>query len=157
MRSALFDRIRRSRDLMAFGLVGAIAFIVQMVLFDGLGRHGVGPLTANVLAVVAATAVAFAGNRYWVFRWQRGALVPEAIRFAAVNATTFALSEAVLALTYPLGETHDRVATDTLAVIGIGAASAIRFLAYRGTVFRGAGTTAPPVAITRRAPETVLK
>jgi putative flippase GtrA len=133
----LVTKVVRSRDLMAFAVVGLVAFVVQMVLFDSLGRAGFGPLTANAMAVVVATAVAFAGNRYWVFRSRRGALVREAVTFAAINAATFALSEAVLALAYPLGVAHDRLATDALAVLGIVVASAIRFVTYRGTVFRG--------------------
>jgi putative flippase GtrA len=139
---SLVARIRGTRELLAFAVVGAAAFVVQMGLFDSLGRSGVGPLTANAISVVFATAVAFVGNRFWVFRRTRGAWLREAVSFAAVNAATFVLSEAVLALAYPLGVAYDRFATDALVVIGIAAASVVRFLAYRGTVFRGAAPAA---------------
>ena len=64
---------RRYRELtgeaIRFLIVGTVAFTVTIGGTNALhSGAGLGPLTSNVIANVAATLVAFAGNRYWTFR-----------------------------------------------------------------------------------------
>ena len=61
-------------ELGKFGVIGFIAFLIDLVIFNFLrfaGGEGVlfdRPLTAKVLSVLVATTFAFVGNRHWTFK-----------------------------------------------------------------------------------------
>ena len=62
------------KELGKFGVIGLIAFLIDLVIFNFLrfaGGEGVlfdKPLTAKVISVLFATTFAFAGNRHWTFK-----------------------------------------------------------------------------------------
>src|SRR5262245_19755726 len=66
------------REAIKFGAVGAVAFVVDVTVFNLL-RFGLGdggplehkPLTAKVISATCATIVAWLGNRIWTFRHRR--------------------------------------------------------------------------------------
>ena len=68
------------REVVKFGAVGALAFVVDIGLFNLL-RFGLGdggpledkPLTAKIISATCATVVAWLGNRVWTFRHRRRA------------------------------------------------------------------------------------
>ena len=156
----------RSRlpELLRFGSVGAIAFVVDVGLFNLL-RFGPGellaakPLTAKVLSVAVATVVAWLGNRYWTFaRLRTTARVRELLGFAVVNVVGMAIAVGCLAFShYVLGLTSPLADNIAANVVGLGLGTAFRYLAYRRVVFTGARrlastratATAPPPAAER--------
>ena len=125
-------------ELAKFGVVGVLA-----VLIAGVGTNvlhfqaGVGPLTANVIATVVATAVSYVGNRYWTFRHrQRTTVGREGIVFFVLNGIGLAIQLACLGLcTYVLG-LHDKLSYNIFLVIGIGLATVFRYGAYKRWVWR---------------------
>lgn len=141
MLSHLVEHLRMSwrillKELTAFGAVGFVAFVVQLGLFNLLVHRGVGPLTSNAVAVVAATAVAYIGNRYFSFSHRaRTGLGREAGFFFAINALTFLLAEVILATAYLFHAEKDRLVVNVLNIIGIGIGTVIRFWAYKRFVF----------------------
>lgn len=146
----LVDRLRAPglirrlfHELVRFGSVGAVGFVIDVGLFNLLsfgpwaplaGR----PLSAKVISVSASTLVAWIGNRHWTFKNRRGR--PASHEFGlfvlfsvcglliAVGVLWF--SHYVLALTTPLA---DNIAAN---VVGLGLATAFRFITYRTFVFR---------------------
>src|SRR5688572_4125504 len=85
--TSLFGRVYASinvlyREVLKFGAVGAVAFVVDIGVFNllrheiiAVGSYDLGdkPLTAKTISVLAATIVAWLGNRYWTFRRRRRA------------------------------------------------------------------------------------
>src|SRR5689334_3708618 len=82
---SLIDRARSAmdvvvREMVKFGAVGAIAFLVDVGTFNLL-RFGLGdggpfehkPITAKIISATLATIVAWLGNRLWTFRHRRRA------------------------------------------------------------------------------------
>jgi putative flippase GtrA len=67
------------REILKFGAVGAIAFVVDLAVFNLLrtgllsepGPLAHKPLTSKTISVAVATVVAWLGNRYWTFRHRR--------------------------------------------------------------------------------------
>jgi putative flippase GtrA len=133
--------------MLKFGAVGAVAFVVDVGLFNLLTTSlwpgaqeppmdGHEKL-AKVLSASVATVVAWLGNRYWTFRHRRQASRPrEFATFALMNVIAMVI--AVLCLTI----SHDVLGfTSTLAdniagnVVGIGLGTLFRFWAYRTFVF----------------------
>ena len=139
---------RFAGELARFGSVGAVAYVVDVGLFNLL-RFGPGevladkPLTAKIIAAGFATLVAWVGNRYWTFASQRtGTPLRELVAFFAVNGLGMAAAVGCLAFShYVLGLTSPLADNIAGNVVGVAVGTVIRYLAYRTFVFTG--TTAP--------------
>lgn len=135
--------LSRLAELLRFGAVGAVAFVVDAGVFNLL-LHGPGtllgsrPLTAKVVAVALAMLVAWAGNRWWTFAPHRGSdPARELAAFVLVNlggmlvaVGCLATSRYLLGLSSPLA---DNIAAN---VVGLALGTAFRYVAYRHLVFR---------------------
>lgn len=135
--------VRAVGQLGRFGVVGIVAFVVDVGLFNALRfAGGEGPLYrwvlgAKVISSAVATVVSWLGNRYWTFRHTRREQVRhEFILFVVmctigllISLACLALSHYVLHLTSPLA---DNISAN---VVGLAAGTAFRFYAYRTWVF----------------------
>jgi len=131
------------REIAKFGIVGLFAFIVDIGLFNFL-RFGGGsewfydrPLTAKVVSVVAATTVAYFGNRFWTFRHRgRTHMGREYIMFFLLNGVALMIALACLWFShYALGLTSALADNVSANVIGLGLGTIFRFWSYRRWVF----------------------
>lgn len=133
------------RELTAFGVVGALAFVVDNggynALVFGLPGHTPGVLSdhavlASLLATTVATLLSWVGNRWWTYRHQRRDKVTQELAlFVMVNvigigitALPVLLSRWSFGLDSPLSDNVARLLGWTLA-------TAFRFLCYRRFVF----------------------
>ncbi len=133
------------RELGKFGVIGGIAFVVDVGLFNLL-RSGTGwldgqPLTAKVVSMGTATAVAWAGNRWWTFRahqrTDRRRLVPELALFFAMNGVALLIALLCLGVSHYVLDLRSALADNIAAnVVGVGLGTVFRFYAYRTWVFR---------------------
>lgn len=126
------------RELMKFGVVGGVAFVVDVGLFNVL-RVGldVGPLTSKTVSVVAATTVAYFGNRHWTFRHRgRSGLRREYALFFVLNGVGLGIALLCLAISHYVLSFTSALA-DNVAANGVGLAlgTAFRFWSYRRWVF----------------------
>lgn len=128
------------REIVKFGIVGAVAFVVDMGSFNVL-RHGLlesKPTTATIVSAALGTAVAWLGNRLWTFRHRRNRPAHhEAALFVATNGVAMLMQVGVVAVShYVLG--FASVGADNVAkLVGIGLGTLFRFWAYRTVVFAG--------------------
>jgi putative flippase GtrA len=152
-RPALLPRLRAAyealvREVAKFGTVGALAFVLDTVLYNVLvfGVPGVldgpmddSPLVAKILSTSAATVFSWLGNRLWTFRHRRSAAVAhEFALFVFFNAVGLLIALSCLAFSrYVLG--LDSQLADNVAGNGVGLVlgTLFRFWAYRTFVFRG--------------------
>lgn len=144
MPSQLLDRLRGTidvlyREMIKFGVVGAVAFVVDVGLFNLL-RHTAledKPSTSKVISAGVATIVAWIGNRMWTFRSRRNRPVHhEAALFFLSNGIAMLIGVLAIAFShYVLGFTS-LVADNVANIIGIGLGTLFRFWAYRTVVFR---------------------
>ena len=136
-------RERRS-ELVKFGTVGGIAFIVDLGLFNILNvRDGAiladRVVTAKAISAAVATLFAWVANRLWTFAAGRtGEPLKELVAFGAVNVVALLVPMATVAIsTYAMG-LDDPVSKNVSAIIGIGLGTVIRYVGYRVFVFTGA-------------------
>lgn len=97
-------RARLLRELAAFGVVGLVAFAVDLGAFN-LARQlfDLGPLTAKTTSVVLATTVAFAGNRQWTFCDSgRGGVARQYALFGVLNGVGLLIALVCLSISYYL-------------------------------------------------------
>jgi putative flippase GtrA len=159
----LLDRARGAldvlvREMLKFGVVGAVAFVIDFGGFILLAHgpqvqwmfdlHGK-PITAKIISATAATLVAWVGNRLWTFRHRRNRQAGhELALFVFFNGVAMVISAACLGLSrYVLG--LDTLLSDNVTnIFGIGLGTLFRFWSYRRFVFAGTlGEEAPePVA-----------
>ncbi|MGY1635027.1 GtrA family protein [Geodermatophilus sp. SYSU D00742] len=128
------------RELSAFGVVGAVCFLIDVGLFQLLYSVGVDPVSAKLGATLVSLTAAFLGHRFWSFGHRaRTGLGREYLRFGLVNALTLGLGLAVIAVVrYPLGQESSLV-LQAANICSIAAGTVIRFTVYRRWVFPAAG------------------
>ncbi|GEN81642.1 GtrA family protein [Actinotalea fermentans] len=140
----------RLAELVRFGFVGGLAFVVDAGLFNLL-RFGPGevlghkPLTAKVVSVAVATVVAWLGNRYWTFAARRTEnRTREFVAYAVANVIGMAIAVGCLAVShYVLGLTSALADNIAANVVGLGLGTIFRYLAYRFFVFTGGPAPLP--------------
>ena len=158
-RPGLLDRARGAldvlvREMLKFGVVGAVAFVIDFggynLLVYGphlLGMLGEGttqgvlhdkPLTAKIISAALATVVAWLGNRLWTFRHRRNRqAVHELALFVFFNVVAMVISVACLGFSrYVLG-LDSQLSDNITNIVGIGIGTLFRFWAYRKFVFAG--------------------
>jgi putative flippase GtrA len=147
---SLYTRLREAmdvvvREMVKFGTVGAVAFVVDIGLFNllrfGFGHQGgleSKPLTAKVISASVATVVAWIGNRVWTFRHRRRHRpAHELALFVVFNVAGMLIALACLAVSH-YGLDLRSPQADNISANGVGLVlgTLFRFWAYRTFVFR---------------------
>jgi putative flippase GtrA len=133
------------KELSAFGVVGAVCFVIDVGLFQVLYVHAhLGAVTAKTLATLVSMTVAYFAHRYWSFSHRaRTGVRREYLLFAVVNGLTLLLNVGVVAFVrYPLGQ-HSAYVLQAANVVGIGVGTVVRYLSYRRWVFPALPTVTP--------------
>jgi putative flippase GtrA len=122
---------------MKFGVVGSVAFVVDVGLFNLLLHLTDKPLTSKTVSTIAATTVAYAGNRTWTFRRRsRSTVRREYSLFFLLNGVGMLIALTCLAIShYLLGYTSTLADNIAANVVGLGLGTAFRFWSYRRWVF----------------------
>ncbi len=128
---------------MKFGLVGAIAYVIDVTTFNVLRFHGTEgilydkPLTAKAISTALATTWAYFGNRHWTFRHrQRTSFRREYLLFFLLNGVGMVIALSCLGIShYALDLTSALADNISANVIGLVLGTIFRFWSYRKWVF----------------------
>lgn len=138
--SSLRDYLRQSwrillKELAAFGVIGAIAFVMDVGIFAWLSHDGA--LKAKALSTLVSTTFAYFGNRYLSFSHRaRTSIGRETTFFFGINLVTLAFSELAIALfVYGFGYGHASGVVFLVNLVTIGLGTVFRFWAYKRFVF----------------------
>jgi putative flippase GtrA len=125
------------RELVKFGMVGGVAFLIDVSLFNVLLHKTGEPLISKTASTVVATTIAYIGNRVWTFRRRtRSGVGREYTLFFLLNGVGLAIALGCLATShYLLGFTSPLADNIAANVVGIGLGTAFRFWSYRRFVF----------------------
>jgi putative flippase GtrA len=156
---ALLDRFGHFvHEVGKFGVVGAMAFVVDIVLFNYAATElGMERLTAKTFATVVAATIAFVGNRFWTWRQrERSGMVREYLLYFTFNAVGLGIGLLCLGIShYLLGRIWPVVFTSLLAdnvsanLVGAALGTLFRFWSYRRFVFIGPAAQDAPDVITK--------
>lgn len=142
----LYERFRQLiHEAAKFGVVGVIGLFVTNAVYALLHNGmNVGPVTSTTIATVVATAVTFAGNRYWSFQHrERAGVAREGVTFFALNGIGLLIQDAAVAFNaYVLGNQHDKFSGFVALNFGIALATLFRFWSYRKWVWTSTGPDA---------------
>ena len=125
------------KELSAFGIVGAVCFVIDVGLFQLLYvQADLGAVPAKTLSTLVSMTVAYVAHRYWSFSHRaRTGVRREYVLFAVVNGVTLLLNVGVVAFVrYPLGQ-DSAVVLQLANVASIGVGTVARYLSYRRWVF----------------------
>ena len=141
------------RELAKFGSVGAVAFVITMIVSPVLhGGLDVGPMSSFLIATVVATTFSYLANRYWTFRHRdRSGVGREYVIFFALNGVGLVITQLFIGFMIYVLRLEGPVPYNTAMIIGTGAATLFRFWAYKKWVFLP--TDAPPVDPASGLPE----
>ncbi len=139
----MLRRILNARvELMKFGTVGGIAYLVNLVGFNLLVHFPFSPLderpvTGSLIAGTVSILLAYFGNRFWTWKERpRRAMSREISLFFIINGIGIAIASGVLYISrYVLGFTSAFADNIAANVIGVGIGTIFRFLSYRIWVF----------------------
>jgi putative flippase GtrA len=134
---------RMRKELGKFGVVGLVAYIIDLTVFNllrfagGEGPLYDKPLTAKALSVLIAMTFAYFGNRNWTFKDRsRSSFRREYALFFVFNAVGMFISLSCLWVShYLLG--FDSALADNISanVIGLVLGTIFRFWGYHTWVF----------------------
>lgn len=132
-----------------FAITGLAAYAADVAVFNiALLALGLNPLTSKAVSSVVAITVAFVGSRYYT--WPTGPKTStrrSLVRFVAISITAALVQATCLWVTrHLLGLTSPLADNLSANVIGMGAATTVRYWAFRRFVF---ASWTPP-AIDRR-------
>lgn len=127
------------REVMKFGVVGGLAFIIDSGLYLWLlhGTMGDSQVKAKIIAGVVATLFSWVANRFWTFRHRRqGSVIRELVMFLLMNAIGLGIAAACVGFTkYVLNLTDTTSVFIAGSVVGLVLGTIFRFFAYRFWVF----------------------
>ena len=131
------------REVVKFGIVGLVAYVVDIGTFNLLQyAGGEGPLygkpiTAKVISVAVATTVAYFGNRFWTWRHRgRTNMGREYLLFFLFNGIAMLIAVGCLAFSHYLLGLDSPLADNISAnVVGLILGTLFRFWSYRTFVF----------------------
>jgi len=144
----LFSRFlsrERLAELIKFGAVGGIAFLVNNAVFLLVnGPLGWGPTVAKILSVAIATVVSYFGSRYWTFAKRKtDDIQHEGLAFVVVNLVGLGIEWVPLGIShYLLGFQTGWADWLSGVIIGTALGTIFRYLAYRKWVFTGSANPA---------------
>ncbi len=140
MSSSLLDHVRGSwrilvKELTAFGMVGAVGFVIDLALFNFFFDDG--QLVAKSISTTVATAVTYVGNRNLSFSHRaRSKLAREAGFFFLINLIALLGALVIIAIfSYPLHYKHHVLVMNVVNLFTIGLGTIFRFWAYKRFVF----------------------
>lgn len=129
-------------ELMKFGSVGAVAYIVNLGIFNLLVHFpfsplGDRPVTGSLISGIISILVAYFGNRFWTWKDRpRRAMSREITLFFIINGIGIFISAATLFISRYVFGFQSALADNIAAnVIGIGLGTIFRFWSYRVWVF----------------------
>ncbi|MCU0283811.1 MAG: GtrA family protein [Candidatus Nanopelagicales bacterium] len=146
---------RLGSEVAKFGTVGAMAFVIDVGLFNILRATVLpdSPLTAKGISVIAATTFAFLANRHWTYRDRaRTGYRRETVLFFATNGAALLISWACLFTSHYLLGLDSQLADNISGnIIGVGLGTLFRFWVYRTWVFPETAAPAEPARATHAA------
>lgn len=131
------------KELGKFGVIGLVAYIIDLTIFNVLrfaGGEGPlydKPLTAKVISVLAATTFAYFGNRHWTFKDRsRSSFRRQYTLFFVFNAVGMIISLSCLWVSHYLLGFESALADNISAnVVGLVLGTVFRFWGYHNWVF----------------------
>jgi putative flippase GtrA len=136
---SLYERFEHLiHEFAKFGIVGAIALVVNVAAFNALwSAFPQNALTATIISTVAASIVAYIGNRYWTYRDRdsigRGR---EVVLFFVVNGVATVVQTICVAVAhYVLGMRSQLAGNVANYVVGMPLGMLFRLWTYRTFIF----------------------
>jgi putative flippase GtrA len=126
------------REIAKFGAVGAIAFVVNVGLFNLLSA---GPLDGHeklslTIASGVSIVVAWFGSRYWTFRHrEQNGLGREYFLFFLLNGIALLFGMLTIGFTTYTLDRHDALSVNIANIVGVGLGTLFRYWSYKKWVF----------------------
>jgi putative flippase GtrA len=131
------------REVASFGVVGAMAFVIDVGGFNLLVHIpnavlAEKPLTAKVISTSIAIIWAYVGNREWTWRHRERARVRRQFSiFVLLNLIAMGIAVTTLGVSrYLLGLESALADNISANIVGVGLGTIFRFWSYQRWVFR---------------------
>ena len=134
-------------ELAKFGVVGAMAFVIDFSLFNVMLHLTDKPLTSKVVSTVTAAAFAFFLNRYWSFKdREKTGVRRESGLFILFNVIGLLIALGCLGLSHYVLGFESKIA-DNIAANGFGLVlgTTFRFYSYHRWVWAATDDEPAPV------------
>jgi len=137
---------KRLLELIKFGFVGGIAYVVNFAVFNLLVHTSGAPLpthpvTGLIIAGVVSTGVAYAGNRLITWRHRTtSSITREVLLFLLLNLVGIAIAAIALGISRYVLHFDSGLADNVSGnIVGVGLGTIFRYWSYGKFVFTGDG------------------
>jgi len=127
---------RNWQQLGKFCVVGAVGYLVNLAVYEGVRHAGVHYLVAATCSFLVAVTSNYTWNRLWTFREQRGGIAIQGMRFFVVSLVALGANLVVLYLLVSVAGVSKLVAQ----AIAIVAVTPLNFVGNKLWSFRRAST-----------------
>ena len=135
MSSSTAERVR-VREFLTFTIIGAVNTILYLLLYNVFRASGLGPFSANGIAVAISITFSFWANSKFTFRVVHGnQRMRRYLEFSGVFVSTLILSNTALWVLFRVVEKPTSLQENAALVIAGGALVVVRFFVMRAWVF----------------------
>jgi putative flippase GtrA len=127
--------LRNWQELGKFCLVGALGYLINLGVYDGLLHGGVHYLVAATCSFLVAVTSNYTWNRLWTFREHRGHVGIQGMRFFLVSLAALGANLVVLHLLIAYGDLG-KLSAQAVAIVVV---TPLNFVGNKLWSFRRAG------------------
>lgn len=116
------ELIRSKKQIIKFGIVGAVTVIIDLGIYNLLIRQGLNIYWSRTISIIIAVTVGYFWHRLWTFRSKNPQMHREFMKFCIISATGLGLNLLIMRILYPVTDfiKSDYLHNNIIALIAIG-------------------------------------
>lgn len=121
-KNSLIRLIESKKQLIKFGMVGAVTVLIDLGIYNLLIRQGLNLYWSRTISIIVAVTMGYFWHRHWTFRSRNPQMHREFIKFCIISITGLGLNLLIMRILYPMTNfiKSDYLHKNIVALLAIG-------------------------------------